>query len=263
MSTTVIARASHSSFAGAVSAVWADAAPARPFVTFTDDRYAGIEAHHTVTVAGRTLADALAIVVAIQADHLARGWTDIFYAWLIHNATGAIIEGRGWNRSQGSENTWDPDGAGTLPSGYLLPVAFIGDYRRSNPSPAALAALDEIRRVMTVRNAAAGARPYRLHRDRASTVCPGPNITADILNQDRSTTTMPADAIPDYAAEAYTWAQANKIISGTADPSSNIDEARMVTMLHRAHKAGGLSTAALLEQLEGAPIRISSTATIG
>lgn len=227
----VIARASESTVSG-VDTFWSSSPPARDYRTFPNHQYAGIEHHHSVTANPPSLDGAIQLVQAIQDDHLSRGWTDVFYGWFIHHPTGALIEGRGWNRSQGSENTWDPDGAGDLPSGFLMPVCHIGDYRSNVPMLAGLMATEHLRGLLWQRNREAAERDYRLHRDRAATVCPGPNITHKILNGlPRKDPSMP---IPEWAVEAYAWAQANGVVVGDPDPGSTITEARLVTFLHRA-----------------------------
>lgn len=150
---------------------WGARPPRTQYRTFADSKYVGMEAHHTVTPASWSW-DVTAR--QIQNMHLdQKRWTDVFYAFGLP-ASGGVVELRGWNRAQGNENTWDPDGTGNLPKGYLMPVVFFGDYRTDVVTPAQRDAWRWLRQQLLKRNPTATAQ--RWHNMRASTFCPGPPV---------------------------------------------------------------------------------------
>ena len=104
-------------------AEWNARPPSRAYLTFPDSRYVGMEAHHSV---GQSYVEWDRAAREIQNFHLdGKGWVDIFYAFLIH-PDGTVVEGRGWNKSQGSDNM--------LGGGYLMPVCFLGNYHPGGAS---------------------------------------------------------------------------------------------------------------------------------
>lgn len=159
---------------------WNAKPPARPYKTFPDSKYVGIEVHHTVYPGSW---DTARHARAIQAQHLGMGWTDVFYAF--GGATnGDTVELRGWNRSQGTENTWDPDGTGDLPTGYLLPYVLFGNFHPSDSgyngdvvTDEMVESFHEFRAELLHRNPAATA--VRYHRMRKATACPGDLVEAE------------------------------------------------------------------------------------
>lgn len=158
---------------------WGARPPARPYVTFPDSKYVGMEAHHTVGQGGVPAAQGAREVQNFHLD--VKGWTDIFYAFLIHQ-DGTLVEGRGWNKAQGTENTWDPDGSGPIPKGYLMPVVFLGNYESGQSGlPPALQLTDAqvetwhaLRAFLLAKNPQATG--VRYHKMRSGTACPGNNV---------------------------------------------------------------------------------------
>ncbi|MFB6630058.1 peptidoglycan-binding protein [Streptomyces sp. NPDC056362] len=112
---------------------------------------------HAVTRTG------YAIMRAIEAEHLARGWSGVGYHFVVDQA-GNIYEGRGWNL-QGAHC---PD---HNVSGIGVQIAIGGDQK---PSPAALAAC---RALYEEANRRAGRTlAKRGHKDGFPTDCPGTQL---------------------------------------------------------------------------------------
>lgn len=157
---------------------WAARPPRREAPWFPDSAYVGMEAHHTVTSSRVSAAQTARNVQNMHMD--TNGWLDIFYAFLIH-PDGTVVEGRGWNRTQGPDvQVRGLDGR----TYHFLPVVFIGDYRTDHLTPEAVASWHWLRSILLARNP--GATQVRYHGQRAATACPGPHIIgrmADLQGQ--------------------------------------------------------------------------------
>ncbi|PVC91405.1 hypothetical protein DBP19_16415 [Streptomyces sp. CS090A] len=115
-------------------------------------------AHHV----GRT---GYAVPRAIEAQHLAQGWSGVGYHFVVDQA-GNIYEGRGWTRTGAHCPGFNVSGIG-------VQIAVGGDQE---PSEAALAACRALYDEACQRTGRTLAK--RGHRDGIATLCPGPRLYA-------------------------------------------------------------------------------------
>lgn len=156
----------------------------------------GIVVHHTAqgfsyaAQPGATLADGTRALKEIRRQHIARKFGDVGYHFVIDGA-GRIYQGRAYAR------------AGSFGPGRTPPALALGTHVKNHntgrigvnvlgcfggkgaancgdtPSPAALASLTDLLRVLT---AAYGVSPANIvgHRDLAPNVCPGDRLYAEL-----------------------------------------------------------------------------------
>lgn len=117
-----------------------------------------LELHHTGVIAHYLMALA-AVLRSVQRFHLARGWFDIFYHFLI-DRHGRIGEGRSTAWSHGRQLD-------------ALVVCFPGNYDEADPTPDQKAALAELAAHLVASGVLAETFVTRAHSDRAATACPG------------------------------------------------------------------------------------------
>lgn len=122
--------------------------------------------HHT---AGRlpaaTLADESAAVREVQRGHLAQGWTDVGYHFLV-GPSGRVYEGR---------PRW-AIGAHVLDHNTgTLGISFLGNYELVNPSAASIAAATQLLEHLGLE------RTRRVgHYQLGPTACPGKNLKSHV-----------------------------------------------------------------------------------
>jgi peptidoglycan hydrolase-like protein with peptidoglycan-binding domain len=101
------------------------ARPPEAIQTVSKSKRSNFMVHHSGANANQS-------VRAIQDFHMdTRGWSDIGYNFLVRN-TGAIYEGRGWDRIGAHCTNWNTSSIG---------VCLIGDYQTTEPPAVALASI--------------------------------------------------------------------------------------------------------------------------
>ena len=78
---------------------WGAKPPARSYVSIAPTARPGVETHHSVGIYRATSAAAFAR--AVQNDHLGRGWTDVFYNFLVW-LDGTPVEARPFHAKSGA-----------------------------------------------------------------------------------------------------------------------------------------------------------------
>lgn len=124
----------------------------------------GVEVHHTVSGRARNRAELISIARTIYRDHVKlRGWSDIFYAWLVGD--GDLLEVRGYDHLSGK-----------VPH---MTVCLVGRYStgQDQPTQFQLATIMEMRRLVAERG---GGRDLTWHSRRDATDCPGGNVIAHL-----------------------------------------------------------------------------------
>lgn len=96
----------------------------------------------------------------IQLQHMAKGWSDIGYNYLIM-PSGRILTGRGFGVRGAHVENHNTDTCG---------ISFVGDYSKKRPTPEAIDAYRKLRRELE-RNGAK-IRRTRRHSDLNPTACP-------------------------------------------------------------------------------------------
>lgn len=76
------------------------------------------------------------------------------------------------------------------------------------------------------------------HKDYNATACPGKNFPFEAITEPH-VEAIKADELPEWAAEAWEWAKAVKIIDGTR-PLEVMPRAEVITVLYRFAKLKGL-----------------------
>lgn len=140
-----------------------NASPAREFIRDDWSRGVTLVVHHTAGIAPRTEQLEHEEMRSIQRAHMARGWDDIGYNYVIM-PSGRVYEGRGYNII----------GAHTLNHNTgTIGVSFAGNYEISRPSRAQIRAYRKLVKLLK-RNGAdiRRARGHKQMPDQA-TACPG------------------------------------------------------------------------------------------
>lgn len=135
---------------------WGARPPSRSYVHIDWSSRPGLETHHSVGVYGTNNPEAFAR--GVQNDHLGRGWTDIFYNYLLWY-DGTIIEGR-------------PDFAKSGPISHLT-ICFAGNYNNRSLTDAQNISWHYVRDYLTSNG---GGNDVAWHGQRAAVGCPGSNV---------------------------------------------------------------------------------------
>jgi hypothetical protein len=126
-------------------------------------RYFVIHYHGARTPAG----DGLSMCRTVEHIHMdERGWAGVGYAYLVHNATGRIYEGRGWDSRGAHCRKHNVDGIGV----------YVGIGANQAPTQAALSSVRAL--YASACRRVGHALVVVGHRDLYATDCPGPYLTA-------------------------------------------------------------------------------------
>lgn len=137
-----------------------------------DPRKTELFIHHTVSAGTySTLAEQVAHMRQIEAQHIGQGWATVGYNFVVFPATRwyrrtRIFEGRGWD--------WLPAAQAGHNTGTLA-VAVVGNYEIRVPGRRLTFRLAHFARRARKRK---GIRVLRGHRDAGGTACPGRNLYA-------------------------------------------------------------------------------------
>ena len=118
--------------------------------------------HHTVNAVRPGLGDMKgALMREMQGQHLAQGWSDIGYNYVIF-PDGTVYEGRGYGK-HGAHNPNHNSEPG---------IAFIGNFMVDEPSKAAMRAFGQLLEALKLEG------EIRPHRATYATACPGDNLVS-------------------------------------------------------------------------------------
>lgn len=130
----------------------------------------GIVVHWSAGSTSASRDESALLVRAIQRAHMAKGWDDIGYSFLVDDA-GNVFEGRGWGvvgaHTRGLNDTYHG-------------VCWLGG-RTPSDAPSEMA-VEALRTLVAQHTAHYGATTVTTHRDNAATACPG-NALARIARE--------------------------------------------------------------------------------
>lgn len=127
--------------------------------------------HHTVTPTPLNPSAEVQQLRNIDMQHRAKGWGGIGYNFVV-GPSGTVYEGRG--QKVGAHN----DGENSTSIG----IAFLGDFTKVPPTPAAAIAAVELLQHLRAVGALTSSYRLRGHRDSDSTACPGNQLYAALPN---------------------------------------------------------------------------------
>lgn len=142
---------------------------ARPWTTTPTRVLTGARKYFVIHYhgAGRPTGDGPSMCRTVERIHMVeRGWAGVGYAYLVHDATGRVYEGRGWDLQGAHCAGHNVDGIGI----------YVGVGANQTPSRAALASV----RALHASACQHFGRPLIVvgHRDLYATDCPGQQLTA-------------------------------------------------------------------------------------
>ncbi len=169
---------------------WGAQPPNRDYVDIGWADRPGLETHHSVGIYRADTAAGFAWEV--QDDHLSRGWTDVFYNWLIW-LDGQIVEAR-------------PDHAKSGPIEHLT-VCFAGNYDHRRLTDRQKVSWHQVRDHLTAHG---GGTAVAWHGQRAQVGCPGDDVIGWLQAghpepQEDDMNALPLVKLPDSNDDDRVW----------------------------------------------------------